>query len=111
MGILGHPRPREHPASADCKDRYARTIGDVYVGETFVNEKMVGDGWAWNYVRYSKSQRLADLERQARAARRGLGAGDSPVAPWAYRAEKARKQRLEALFQDMIEARMEDEGQ
>lgn len=46
------------------KDRYGRTIGDVYVGSIFVNEKMVEDGWAWNYLKYSKSQRLADLERQ-----------------------------------------------
>lgn len=54
---------------------------------------MVEDDWAWNYVKYSKSQRLADLERQARAAKRGLWAGSSPVAPWVYRAEKARRQR------------------
>ena len=79
------------------KDRYGRTIGDVYVGGTFVNEKMVEEGWAWNYVKYSKSQRLADLERQARAAKRGLWAGKSPVAPWDYRAEKTRKQRERKL--------------
>jgi micrococcal nuclease len=73
------------------KDRYGRTIGDVFVGQTFVNEKMVEDGWAWNYVKYSKSQRLAELENQARATREGLWAGKSPVAPWVYRADKARK--------------------
>jgi micrococcal nuclease len=75
------------------KDRYGRTIGDGFVGGTSVNEKMVEDGWAWNYVKYSKSHRLADLEKQARAAKRGLWAGNSPVAPWDYRAEKARKRR------------------
>jgi micrococcal nuclease len=79
------------------KDRYGRTIGDVFVGSTFVNEKMVEDGWAWNYVKYSKSHRLAELERQARAAKRGLWAGKSPVAPWIYRAEKAQKQRERKL--------------
>jgi micrococcal nuclease len=78
------------------KDRYGRTIGDVYVGGTFVNEQMVEDGWAWNYVKYSKSQ-LPDLERQARAAKMGLWAGKSPVAPWVYRAEKARKARERKL--------------
>jgi micrococcal nuclease len=82
---------------AGGSDRYGRTIGDVYVGPTFVNEKMVEDGWAWNYVKYSKSQRLADLEKQARAAKRGLWAGRSPVAPWDYRAERARKQRERKL--------------
>ena len=79
------------------KDRYGRTIGDVFVGGKFVNEKMVEDGWAWNYVKYSKSQRLADLERKARAAKRGLWVGRSPVPPWEYRADKARKAREKKL--------------
>jgi hypothetical protein len=42
-------------------------------------------------------RRLADLERQARAAKRCLWAGMSPVAPWDYRAEKARKQKERKL--------------
>ena len=73
------------------EDRYGRTIGDVFVGQTNVNEKLVEDGWAWNFLKYSKSQRLADLEKEAHAAKRGLWAGRSPVAPWDYRAEEARK--------------------
>ena len=73
------------------EDRYGRTIGDVFVGQTFVNEKLVADGWAWNYVKYSTSDRLADLEREARHARRGLWAGKSPIAPWEYRADEARQ--------------------
>jgi len=73
------------------EDRYGRTIGDVFVGQTNVNEKMVEDGWAWNFLKYSKSQRLADLEKEARDAKKGLWAGKSPVAPWDYRADEARK--------------------
>lgn len=73
------------------EDRYGRTIGDVFVGQTNVNEKLVEDGWAWNFLKYSKSQRLAELEKEARDAERGLWAGKSPVAPWDYRAEEARK--------------------
>src|SRR5271157_485944 len=57
------------------RDRYGRVIGDVIVGGKLVNEIMVGQGWAWNFVKYSKSLRLAELERQARAERRGLWAG------------------------------------
>ena len=37
---------------------------------------------------------LADLEKQARAAKRGLWAGPSPIPPWEYRAEEARKARV-----------------
>jgi endonuclease YncB( thermonuclease family) len=72
-------------------DRYGRTIGDVFVGQMNVNEKLVEDGWAWNFFKYSQSQRLVELEREARDAKRGLWAGPSPVAPWEYRAEEARK--------------------
>jgi len=57
------------------KDRYGRVIGDVFVGGKLVNEVLVRQGWAWNFVKYSKSSRLAELERQAMAERRGLWAG------------------------------------
>jgi micrococcal nuclease len=75
------------------KDRYGRVIGDVFVGDKLVNEIMVRDGWAWRFVKYSKSPRLAELEREARAGRRGLWAGKNPVAPWDYRAEQAKKRQ------------------
>ncbi len=54
------------------KDRYGRVIGDVIVRGKLVNEIMVRQGWAWNFVKYSKSPLLAQLERQARAERRRL---------------------------------------
>ena len=73
------------------EDRYGRTIGDVFVGQINVNEKLVEDGWAWNFIKYSKSKRLAELEIEARASKKGLWAGKSPVAPWDYRAEEARQ--------------------
>jgi micrococcal nuclease len=75
------------------KDRYGRVIGDVFVGDKLVNEIMVRDGWAWRFVKYSKSYRLAEIEREARAGRRGLWAGKIPVAPWDYRAELAKKRQ------------------
>ena len=51
------------------KGRYGRVIGNVFVGDKLVNEIMVREGWAWNFVKYSKSPRLAELEREARARR------------------------------------------
>jgi endonuclease YncB( thermonuclease family) len=48
-------------------------------------------------MKAGRPYRLADLETQARAAKRGLWAGKSPVAPWVFRAEKARKQRERKL--------------
>jgi endonuclease YncB( thermonuclease family) len=57
------------------KDRYGRVIRDVFVSGKLVNEIMVREGWDWNYVKYSRSTRLAELERQAREEKRGLWAG------------------------------------
>jgi endonuclease YncB( thermonuclease family) len=57
------------------KDRYGRTIGDVFVGQTNVNEKLVEDGWAWNFLKYSKSKRLAELEKDARKPKEVYGQG------------------------------------
>ena len=73
------------------EDRYGRTIGDVFVGQINVNEKLVEDGWAWNFLKYSKSKRLAELEKEARASKKGLWADKAPIAPWDYRAEEARQ--------------------
>jgi micrococcal nuclease len=67
------------------KDRYGRTVGDIYVGSAFVNEKMVQDGWAWDYARYSHSRHYAELEWEARQAKKGLWAGNRPVPPWEFR--------------------------
>lgn len=75
------------------KDRYGRVIGDVFVSGKLVNDIMVQEGWAWNYVKYSKSVRIAQLEREARETKRGLWAGNNPVPPWEYRAEQAKKRK------------------
>ena len=76
------------------KDRYGRTIGDVYFGDTNVNYEMVALGIAWQYRRYSHSERLAELEREARDARRGLWADNEPMPPWEFRAqERERRNR------------------
>ena len=42
-------------------------------------------GLAWHYTFYSRYARYAAAERDARAARRGLWQGASPVPPWRYR--------------------------
>ncbi len=68
-------------------DRYSRSVGDVYLGPTWINREMVAEGWAWHYVQYSKSPELAAAEKRARAARRGLWADPHPIAPWLYRNE------------------------
>jgi endonuclease YncB( thermonuclease family) len=67
-------------------DRYGRLVSRVAAGSRDLAEEMVRNGLAWHYARYSPDPRLAGLERQARALRRGLWADPKPVAPWDYRA-------------------------
>jgi endonuclease YncB( thermonuclease family) len=74
-------------------DQYGRLLADIEAAGQSVNRRMVADGMAWHYARYSKDAGLAAAEREARAARRGLWADKAPVSPWKWRAsEKDRKQ-------------------
>lgn len=67
------------------QDRYRRTLGRVYVGNLDVNAEMVKRGFAWAYVKYLTDPRIAELEREARTAGRGLWADDAPEPPWEFR--------------------------
>lgn len=75
------------------KDVYGRWIGKVYdQNEQFINEKMVSEGLAWHYVKYSDSEILTGLESEARLNRKGLWVDPNPLPPWEYRQRK-RKSR------------------
>lgn len=66
-------------------DRYGRTIGRVFVGETDVNAALVNAGLAWQYWQYDKSVELWQAELDSREAHRGLWADRDPVPPWEWR--------------------------
>lgn len=68
-------------------DRYDRVVAFVLTGATGtdVNATMVSDGCAWHAIEFSNDPSLAELERQAKAAQRGLWSQSSPTPPWVYR--------------------------
>jgi micrococcal nuclease len=70
------------------QDRYGRSLGFVLRDGIDINAKMTEEGWAWHYKKYNQDSKLADFERQARAARRGLWAEPNPLAPWDFRDRK-----------------------
>lgn len=67
-------------------DRYGRALAHVTCGGQDANAEQVRRGYAWTYVRYAaRNSPLHALEREARAARRGLWGDPAPVAPWDWR--------------------------
>ena len=67
------------------KDDYDRLLGICTVDGVVINERMVADGHARAFVRYTDD--YATAEKQARAAKLGVWQGPAK-APWEYRAEK-----------------------
>lgn len=75
------------------KDRYGRTLGDVFVGVEWANEAQVRNGMAWVYLQYSRDPKLLEAERQARQGQRGLWRDKDVAPPWEWRRERAAARR------------------
>jgi endonuclease YncB( thermonuclease family) len=69
------------------RDRYGRTVGEVVLPDgRILNQELVRAGLAWWYREYAAADvRLALLEREARAAARGVWSDPNAVPPWEYR--------------------------
>lgn len=65
------------------KDRYKRTIGTVYLGGTDINAKMVANGYAWAYRKFSK--KYTAQESKAKSQGLGLWRDKEPTPPWEWR--------------------------
>ena len=70
------------------KDRYGRSVGEVFVGDQNINEELLRRGAAWWYWRYSKNPNYQALEEEARNSHRGLWQALNPTPPWVFRREK-----------------------
>ncbi|MDR2503970.1 MAG: thermonuclease family protein [Deltaproteobacteria bacterium] len=71
-------------------DRYGRSVGMVRLTDgRMLNEELVRAGLAWVYLDYCREiqcVRWLALEKEARAAGRGLWKRKNPVPPWEWRA-------------------------
>ena len=76
------------------KDRYGRSVGNIFVDGRDANLAMVTAGMAWHYKQYEREQSASDrqlyasAEEQARSLRAGLWRDDNPTPPWEYRKER-----------------------
>lgn len=72
-------------------DRYGRTVGQVRLDGTDVCLEQIKRGFAWHYKQYEREQsvedrsRYADAEKEARIARIGLWADETPIEPLKFR--------------------------
>ena len=84
--VSAHAFLKEVTVQTFWLDKYGRTIGDVYLPDgTLLNKERVKAGLAWWYCKYSTDQPLAQLEIEAREAKRGLWRDPKPVPPWVFR--------------------------
>ena len=75
------------------KDRYGRTVADLFLGSKNVNQEMVRAGMAWWYRRYApRDMVLRGLEERAREAGLGLWADPDATAPWNFRKPKPKSE-------------------
>lgn len=66
-------------------DRYRRTIGRVRCDGVDANAEQVRQGMAWAYRDYLTDQSIAELEAEAKSAKRGLWGDAHPTPPWEFR--------------------------
>ena len=65
---------------------YKRIVADVECNGVDAGTHLVRSGLAWVYPRYAKKHKhLYPLQDEAKAAKRGLWADKTPIAPWEWR--------------------------
>lgn len=78
---------REVSVEWEKTDKYKRTLGRVFVGDTDVNLQQVKNGAAWAYMQYLTDDRIKQAETEARNAKAGLWGlqADQIMPPWEWR--------------------------
>lgn len=66
-------------------DKYDRMLGICFVDGRDINAEMVREGFAWAFVKYSKT--YVQQEAEARASKAGIWQGESEPA-WVYREKR-----------------------
>jgi endonuclease YncB( thermonuclease family) len=78
-------RGRQVDCVGHARDRYDRLLAVCYVGGENINNRLVREGWALDYRKYSTDY----LEAEAEAKRRSAGVWCSGFAPpWQWRSER-----------------------
>lgn len=68
-----------------ARDQHGRLLGTLWLDDRDLNRELVAEGHAWVFGGFAPDADLVAAEEAARDARRGLWAGDHPVAPSQWR--------------------------
>ena len=74
-------------------DRYGRKVGEIFLGDKFINEDMAKAGMAYGYDRYKNCPNqiaIGNAEAIAKSKKLGVWSGDYQT-PWDYRKSKRSK--------------------
>jgi endonuclease YncB( thermonuclease family) len=80
-----HLNGRNVECVGHARDRYGRLLAVCYAGGDSINERIVREGWALDYRKYSTDYLQAEAD--ARRAGAGLWRGEF-TPPWEWRAER-----------------------
>ena len=83
--LEGYLRGKDLKFELVTLDKYGRKVCIVWVNGINLSEKIVEQGYAWNYDHFSKSQYLESLERTARINKRGIWKYDNNIEPNVWR--------------------------
>ena len=72
-------------------DRYRRLIAVIEYKKQNLNKKLVANGFALHYKKYSKDSTYNYLEEQARFNKTGMWSQEKLIEPWLFRKRKKSK--------------------
>jgi endonuclease YncB( thermonuclease family) len=71
-------------------DRYKRIVGQVYLGNLWVNGALVRGGYVYVYPKYATSKQLYEYETEAQESKAGIWnlPESERIKPWVWRKRK-----------------------
>lgn len=92
---IAHELATGEPVVVEARDTdpYGRIIGRVQTEDFDVGRSLVLSRVAWHQRNDPTSERLVELEKEARRRENGLWAQDDPVPPWHFRDRGASAQK------------------
>ena len=75
------------------KDRYGRSIANVFYDDKDLSRELLKAGLAWHFVKYSDDETLQPLEDKAKKDKVGLWVDPKAIAPWEWRSSKKKKKK------------------